>query len=214
MDIIKIISEKNKEKLSQNNYLVVSGKDAIMIDASASVKATKENLALYGGVKLHAIFLTHCHFDHIAELDDLIAHYNCPVYIHKNGKHSLYKVEENLSFLDEPFTIKNRKNIKTFVDGDEMDFGEIHIKCYLTEGHSHDSSCFIVGDNMFTGDTVFKVCVGRTDMFGGNEFVQKISLKRIRDDLSNGVNNYYSGHGANFDYEGMKYIIDSVVGDK
>ena len=214
MDIIKIVSEKNKESVSQNNYLVVLGKDAIMIDASASVKAVKENLNLYNGVKLRAIFLTHCHFDHIAELDNLIEHFDCPVYIHKNGKSSLYKVEENLSFLDEPFKIKNRKNIKTFVDGDTMDYGDIHIQCYLTDGHSKDSSCFVIGDNMFTGDTVFKVCVGRVDMFGGNEFVQRISLQRIRDELSRGVNNFYSGHGANFDYDGMKYVIDSVLGDK
>ena len=210
MDIIKIVSKN----MSQNNYLIVSNQDAILIDASASVKDVKENLSMYSGVRLQAIYLTHCHFDHIQELDNLLAHYKCNAYIHKNGKPSLYKVDENLSFIDEPIKIKNRQNIKTFIDGDTMDYGDIHIGCFLTDGHSRDSSCFIVEDNMFTGDTVFKVGVGRTDMFGGSDSVERISLGRIKDTLSNGINNFYPGHGVNFTYEDMVYNIEKVLGDK
>ena len=100
------------------------------------------------------------------------------------------------------------------MDGAEYTFGGIDIKCYLTDGHSRDSSCFVVGDNMFTGDSVFKVCVGRTDLFGGDENIQKISLRRIRDMLGNGVNNFYSGHGANFTHDEMVYVIDKTLGEK
>ena len=77
MKIIKIVSEK----MGQNNYLVASENTAILIDGSAYVSQIEENLKMLGKVKLQAIFLTHCHFDHILELDNLIAKYNCPLYL-------------------------------------------------------------------------------------------------------------------------------------
>ena len=69
MKIIKIINEK----YAQNNYLITSGQDAILIDASANVTQIEENLKLsMSKPVLGAIFLTHEHFDHIAELDNFL----------------------------------------------------------------------------------------------------------------------------------------------
>lgn len=209
MKIIKIISEK----YGQNNYLVASENTAILIDGSAYVNQIEENLKILGNAKLQAIFLTHCHFDHILEVDNLMAKYNCPVYIHISGKSSLYKEDENMSILDTPYKIKTRKGIKTFKDGSEIVVGDIAVKCFNTPGHTLDSSCFIVGDNMFTGDTLFKVGVGRFDLFGGDEAQLKISLERIRDALSEGINTFYPGHGSNFDKDEMLYNIEHYLGE-
>lgn len=209
MKIIKIISEK----MGQNNYLVVHENDAILIDGSAYVNQVEENLKLFNGAKLQAIFLTHCHFDHIFELDNLIAKYNCPVYIHNSGKASLYKEDENMSILDNPFKIKTKKGIKTFKDCDEIVVGDISVLCFNTPGHTLDSACFLIEDNLFTGDTLFKVGVGRFDLFGGDEGQLKISLERIKNSLSKDVNTFYPGHGANFDREEMLYNIEHYLGE-
>jgi glyoxylase-like metal-dependent hydrolase (beta-lactamase superfamily II) len=66
---------------------------------------------------------------------------------------------------------------------------------------------------MFTGDTVFRVEVGRTDLYSGDENVQRISLERIVNTLSNGVENFYAGHGTNFNKEELNYNISRILGD-
>ena len=120
----------------------------------------------------------------------------------------MYRENQNLSVLDKSFKIKEKKLVKTFKDGAEFDIGDIHIKCYHTPGHSQGSSCFVIEDNMFVGDTVFKTDIGRHDLFGGNEDVHKISLIRIKQDLSNNINNFYAGHGANFNMNDLQYNLD------
>ena len=210
MDIIKMVADK----MSQNSYLIIEGEDAILIDAGVFVKQIEENLKMFSPKPtLKGVLLTHSHFDHIAELDNILAKYKCPAYIYKAGKTMLYDEKKNLSYIDMPFKIKAKKDVKTFLDSDPLAFGDIEVVCYNTPGHSIDSSCFVIGDNMFTGDTVFKIEVGRTDMFSGDENVQRISLERIKNTLSEGINHFYAGHGANFDNDDLKYNINRVLGD-
>lgn len=211
MDIVKIV----QEKMSQNTYLIIENGTAILIDAGVYLSQIEENLKVFSPKpKLSAVFLTHAHFDHIEELDNIVAKYNCPVYIYEGGKSHLYDESKNLSYLSpNPFKIKTRKNIKTFEDGDVIKFGDIEINCYNTPGHSVDSSCYIIGDNMFTGDTIFRVEVGRTDLYSGDGNMLKISLERIRNDLSENVKTFYAGHGSNFDREQLIYNVDRILGE-
>ena len=210
MDILKIF----QEKLSQNSYLIVDEKDAILIDAGAFIENIEENLRMFNPKpKLRAVFITHCHFDHVAQLDNILTKYKCPAYIFKDGKSMLYDENKNLSCLDIPFKIKNKQDVKTFLDSESFEFGNINITCYNTPGHSVDSSCFVVGENMFTGDTIFRVEVGRTDLYSSDENVQRISLERLKNDLSNGVNTFYPGHGANFNNDELKYTITRILGE-
>ena len=129
-------------------------------------------------------------------------------------KEMLYSKDMNLSYLDEePFVIKSKKDIVTFEDGDTLTFGDLDFICYNTPGHSVDSSCFAILDNLFTGDTVFKVGVGRTDMYSGNEDVLRISLRRIKDEVAKDINHFYAGHGANFDKDDFEYNVNRFLGD-
>lgn len=211
MDIIKIIGEK----LQQNSYLIVNGSDAVLIDAGAKVSKIEEALKMYSKKpKLKAVFLTHEHSDHIYEINSITEKYNCDVFIHVCGIPAIFKPEENLSIMDDsPLKISSRKSIKSFDDGDIMSIGDISIKCLHTPGHSKGSSCFIVEDNMFTGDTVFKVGVGRTDLVGGNANTLLISIRKIVSEMNN-VKHFYAGHGANALMEEMKYNIENIVGEK
>lgn len=211
MDIIKIINDKYQ----QNNYLVVDNDNVLLIDGSAKVSQIEECLKMYNiKPKLDGILLTHAHFDHISEVDNLVARYNCPVYIHEFGKDNLYDYEKNVSYLDDqPFKIKEKKGIRKFKDGQELTFGSIKVNCYNTPGHSEDSSCFFIEDNMFTGDTVFKSQVGRTDLYSADDNMQRISLIRILNDLSNGINTFFPAHGPNFDIDALRYNLSRFLGD-
>lgn len=210
MDIVKIVDEN----MSQNSYLIIDNEDAVLIDAGVYVNKLEESLKMFlPKPTLKGVLLTHAHFDHIRELDNILSKYKCNAYIFKSGKPMLYKEDENMSILDRPFKIKEKKNIKTFEDGQELEFGGIKVTCYNTPGHSIDSSCFVVDDNMFTGDTVFKVEVGRCDLFSGDEKMQGISLARIRDTLSDGIKHFYPGHGANFTKPELDYNITRILGE-
>lgn len=212
MDIVKIV----EEKMSQNTYVIVEEetKTAVIIDAGASIEKIEEHLNMFGvKPKVRAILLTHSHFDHIRELDAMLKKYDCKAYICKMGKEMLYDKEKNLSFLEEPFVIKNKKNIETFVDGDVLTFGNMDFVCYNTPGHSVDSSCFALLDNLFTGDTIFKVGVGRTDMYSGDENVMRITLKRMLEEMSD-IEHFYAGHGVNFDKDDFEYNITRMLGEE
>ena len=188
--------------------------NAVLIDGSAYVSEVEENLKIFDNKpRICAIFLTHAHFDHILELDNLCKKYNCCVYINKDGKKHLYDEMKNLSIIDKPFKIKQKKLIKTFVDGDEFDFHDFKVRCFATPGHSIDSSVFQIENNLFTGDTIFKVGVGRTDMFSGDKYIQRISLLRLKEENGFDCENIYSGHGVNFTKEELMYNIEHYLGD-
>ena len=209
MKIIKMIAKGEIEKYGQNTYLVVKASDAILIDASVSPNEIQKNLMMFSPKpKLKAIFLTHAHFDHIFYLKDLAENFECPVFINKFSKDILKNKNKNLSILlDNPFEIKDLY-FKEFSDGDEMTIGDIGIKCYLTPGHSLDSSVFVVEDNMFTGDTVFKNSIGRIDLVGGDKSKLEISLERIKNELSMDIDTFYPGHDENFTKENLDSVVD------
>ncbi len=210
MDILKIV----EEKMGQNTYIISDEKVAVIIDAGASLESIEEHLKMFQPKpKVKAVFLTHAHFDHIRNLDAILEKYDCQAYIFRSGKEHLFDAKKNLSVMEEPSVIKSKKRIETFEDGDHFEFGDININCYNTPGHSIDSSVFVINDNMFVGDTVFKVGLGRTDMFSGNENVQVISLRRLIDTLIEGINTFYPGHGENFDLEDLQYNIERHLGD-
>ena len=84
-------------------------------------------------------------------------------------------------------------NLYLLVDQDEMDIGSLNIKCLHTPGHSIDSMCYLINDEiLFSGDTVFSVAVGRTDLPTGNTNELIKSLNRI---LNLDFNLLYTGHG-------------------
>ena len=73
---------------------------------------------------------------------------------------------------------------------------------------------YILVDNLFTGDTVFKVGVGRTDMFSGDEEILRISLDRLKNDIAQDINHFYAGHGPNFDKDDVEYNIKRFLGEE
>ena len=67
------------------------------------------------------------------------------------------------------------------------------IKVIFTPGHTIGSVCYCLDNNMFSGDTLFRGKVGRTDLATGNENDMLNSLKKLYDletDYS-----VYPGHG-------------------
>lgn len=120
---------------------------------------------VFGWMKAHSkttvsgIFLTHAHFDHIYGVNDILSRFpSCVVYVANDyGKEALFDPRMNASKYTEegPMTIVREACIEFFPA--EMTLWEgVSLKALYTPGHSDDSVCFMVGNMLFTGDTLIK----------------------------------------------------------
>ena len=186
MEIIKINSLKNR--MGTNSYLLIKNQSAILIDAGIAL----EDIEIYN-IKLKAIFLTHCHFDHIMFLNELCDFYQCDIYISENDKAGLFDENINMSkFFKKHFIFKGDTNkIKIFKDNEEIKIDDFIVKCLLTPGHTAGSTSFLINDNLFSGDTLFAESVGRTDFATSSPIQQKTSLKKLE---NVDFYNLYPGH--------------------
>lgn len=163
--------------LGVNSYFLVNEetKKAILIDGGESYKSIKkasEDL----GVKITTLLLTHAHFDHAGNAKALqddgvkvyISSLDAPKL--KNDLNLASDFGRRFDFLDADHT---------FNDGDELNLEGISIKVILTPGHTDGSVTFLVGDMLFTGDTLFHCSIGRSDFPTGDKAVLINSVKKL-----------------------------------
>lgn len=64
-------------------------------------------------------------------------------------------------------------------DGDSFSVGGLSFQFLSTPGHTPGSGCYLCGDLLFTGDTLFAQSAGRTDLPGGDQVQMLKSLRRL-----------------------------------
>lgn len=193
---MKIITVPTQGVFSANCYIVVSGMgNAVMIDCPWGSERLLAEVKK-SGASLKKILLTHGHCDHIESLADIAEATGAEVYIHKFDAPKLTDSYLNLSdyfsaYLDE--AVRKYDKAIPVSDGDVITQDELEFKVMHTPGHTSGSVCFLVGDVMFSGDTIFRDSIGRTDMPDGNYTVLAKSLE----DICNLKVDYriLSGHG-------------------
>ena len=164
-----------KYEFYSNSYVITNGNDAILIDCGLSNSLINKIKELYD---VKAILLTHGHYDHI---DGLRYFKDIDIYIHKDEEEFLYDSNLNLyHFMNKDSYNKGDFKIHLLNDGDILDLIGYQIKVIHTPGHTKGSVCYIIGDNMFTGDTLFKLSAGRTDFSTGNFRELKNSLDKLK----------------------------------
>lgn len=144
------------------------GGDAILI------KSELHELDAYPAL----ILLTHGHFDHILALDTLRTE-KTVVAMHGADADMLTKRDLISGMIKEnPWPFKAADivfdNSKRHYSIAGYDFEVIH-----TPGHTEGSVCYLMGDLLFTGDTLFKGGIGRTDFRGGSPEKMAASLRML-----------------------------------
>ena len=114
-------------------------------------------------LKIEKILLTHAHFDHAGAVGDIAKETGAAIYVHTS---ETPKSGDELTFVQTS-------------DGDVIDLGSLKIECVHTPGHTPGSQCFLVGGNLFTGDTLFIDGCGRVDLPESNPGQMLKSLGRI-----------------------------------
>ena len=176
-----------------NSYIVASEKNnAVLIDAPADADYILEQLEFYG-VTLKKIFLTHGHFDHVGAVADLVEKTGCEVYIHPLDRD---KLTDDEGMLANHFRVRGHRtysgDVTVFTENDILTLDELEFDVLDTPGHTRGSVCFICGNAMFSGDTLFARSIGRTDMADGDMQQMISSLKKIAD--LGGDLKVYPGH--------------------
>lgn len=145
--------------------------------------------------RLELILLTHGHYDHLLGAYDLKQTSGAKIAIHKNDALCLEDDSKSLAFHIGNNVQKCVRPDISFEDGVDFLIGETLLTVMHTPGHSRGSVCFISEKHktIFSGDTLFKHNVGRTDLPGGKMTELMASMNK----LSSLEGNYtiYPGHG-------------------
>ena len=145
------------------------------------------------------ILNTHGHFDHIQANDALRDFTGAPLAIHADDV-ELLTAPEKVSVGMMRDVHGSRKPEIILHNGDRIAFGRYELQVIYTPGHSKGGCCFYEEHEKvcFTGDTLFRGGVGRTDLYGGNTGVL---LKSVRERLQvlTDDTKVYPGHGPSSD---------------
>ncbi len=158
--------------LYQTNCYIVhnEGSDrCVVIDPGYEANTILNRTALLG-LQIEAILLTHGHFDHVGAVRQIAADTDCAVYLQEN------ELSLPAAMTDGPLYYTDLYPADGCLCVAGMD-----IKVLRTPGHTPGSVCLIVGDAIFSGDTLFAGSMGRCDFPGSNIFDMRKSLKKLRD---------------------------------
>jgi glyoxylase-like metal-dependent hydrolase (beta-lactamase superfamily II) len=177
--------------LNTNMYLVISGKEAVVIDPG-EMSGQMVEFVNKNGIKVKYVLATHGHFDHINGSGKVCGSLGCSMYINEyDAGMAMQNPESMKSFIGidgERIAIGG-----TFSDGQEFKFGDETMRVMQTPGHTAGSTCFFAGDCIFSGDTIFRGTIGRTDIGGSGSDMAR-TLEKFRSMA--GKYRIYPGHGA------------------
>ena len=173
--------------LACNCYVLApcKGADAIVVDPGQRAMSTLRRILDENRLTPAAVLLTHGHIDHIWSAQKVADSYGCPAFIHPEDRHMLSDpirgFGPRLGQLALGALFREPKQVVDLDhDGAVLDFGGVAVTVDHTPGHTRGSVVFRVdaggqqrsdsgtGPVVFTGDTLFKQSVGRTDLPGGS----------------------------------------------
>ena len=158
--------------LGTNTYIVYrectdEETPCVVIDPAASLPVIKKLREL--GLKCTHILLTHGHFDHIMGVKKLKESEGAEVFIHSSDADALSGGAGSLAYMAGAF-VEPCEVDKRLADGDEFTAAGLDFRVISTPGHTPGGVCYLIESEkaVFTGDTLFRLSVGRTDLAGGD----------------------------------------------
>jgi hydroxyacylglutathione hydrolase len=179
-------------------YLVVDekSKKAVLIDTPLDSAHPFLEFCKEKEIELEKILLTHTHFDHMGDAQEISDKAGIEVFCHEADAYRLDDPNES-STMQLPYTIKPVPERKFLADGEIVKCGAMELEVIHTPGHSEGGICFInkAEKVVFTGDTLFMGSVGRTDLPGGDTETLLSSIKNRLMTLEDNVK-VFPGHGS------------------
>ncbi len=202
--MINIVQKITAGPFQENGYIVhVEGNsDCFIIDPGDNhelyiKEIEKNNLNPIG------ILNTHGHIDHVHAAQSLKNHYSIPFHIHENEKMILDHYPQSClmyGMIQKEIPVVD----KWLSTEDNISIGNYNLDIIRTPGHTPGGVCYQFNSDIFTGDTLFKGSIGRTDLPGGNYDQLMESLKLLISTVPSDTK-VHSGHG-------FSTTIDAEIG--
>ena len=178
--------------LATNCYLLAgeSGRCAIIDPGGEPEKI--EQVMKEHNLTPEMILLTHGHYDHMGGADALRRQYQIPILVHEDDRIMLETAAFNVSaeITGHPVILSPDR---VLTDGDKLLVDKQPVLVIHTPGHTRGGICLVEGTNLFSGDTLFRQSMGRTDLYGGDERALLASLAKLVS--LPGDYTVYPGHG-------------------
>ncbi|MBP8591310.1 MBL fold metallo-hydrolase [Candidatus Shapirobacteria bacterium] len=186
--------------LETNAYLVFCPKTrrGLIIDPADEANFLSEKI-LREKIKPLAIIATHGHFDHLLAANELQLAFGIPFLIHPSDQKILSQMRQSASWhLKRKISEEPPKKLTFLKEGEEIHFGRESLTVIELPGHTPGSiGLYNFSQKIFfSGDTVFKDGVGRTDFSYSSPESLADSLQKIKAKFTGFK--VFPGHGESF----------------
>lgn len=171
----------------QENTYIVSDEtnNAVVIDCGAFFNEERNELVDYikdNNLTVTHLLATHAHIDHNFGNNTIADYYGIKPMVHNADASLMDRLGEQAeAFCNYTLNYKMPETENYLNDGDMIKFGNHVIRVIHTPGHSPGSVVFYIDTEKtaFTGDTLFMMSIGRTDLEGGSYADMIESLDRL-----------------------------------
>jgi glyoxylase-like metal-dependent hydrolase (beta-lactamase superfamily II) len=154
-------------------------KTAIVVDPGGDLDGIRARLAARE-LKVTAIVHTHTHIDHVGATAGLQRETGAAAMIHEADRFLYDILPIQAQLVGCPVPEKTQMD-GSLHDGTALTAGGLEMGVLHTPGHTPGSVCFYVSSGgasrVFSGDTLFRRGIGRTDLWGGDSALIMKSLK-------------------------------------
>lgn len=188
------------------------GGTGVVVDAPPGSSGRLVSLAKGEGVSIAMIINTHGHWDHITDNVALVQATGAHLYAHVWDAARMANPEMTM-YNDEHFKVAPSRADKSLHDGEALEVGSLRIEVMHTPGHTPGSVCLYepVSGSLFSGDTLMRQGVGRTDIPGGNRDNLTKSLRRLCQ-LPDATR-VYPGHGQATTIREERWLLELALLD-
>jgi glyoxylase-like metal-dependent hydrolase (beta-lactamase superfamily II) len=187
--------------LQENSYVVYDDTlEAVVIDCGAFYDGERKAIPQFirsQGLTLRHVLCTHGHLDHCFGNDTLYAEFGLKPEVHSADDFLMHDLSQQAAdFFGMPYDHPTPPIGHFLTDGELIIFGNHSFRAVHTPGHTPGGITFYCAEEAiaFSGDTLFRMSVGRTDFEGSSWTDMLVSLRRLAKELPPETV-IYPGHG-------------------
>lgn len=205
---MKIHQYINPHRLSNSYVLELADGKVVLIDVGDfDTKPFLEWLQQEGKALTHVI-LTHEHADHCCGVDTLAAMHSFQLICTSKCEENIRNCRQNFSYyLEEIDTFEvEYRDVLIVKDGEVCVIADESFTFIETPGHSPGGLCILVGDVIFTGDTILNGVKSPLTFPHSNRKDYQLSMEKLKLNLKQGMT-IYPGHDCSFLFENFEKLL-------